>query len=324
MKKLSLIIVAFLCSIATSLFAESSKDWSDNYEDVVKKATKDGKYIFVDFSGSDWCGYCIRLEKEVLSKKAFKTYAKKRLTLMMVDFPRLIKQSQKLKAQNRKLATRFKVQGFPTVLILTPDGKEVVGRTGYQTGGAEKYVKDLDNIINAYEQKKLKKQRVTWSNDFEAVKTEAIRNHKFILIDFVQSDSCRYCMKLEKEVFNKEEFFNYARDRFILMTVDFPLYKKQSAQLKKQNRMLADKYKVAKFPTILVVSPDGKNIVTRLGYEEGGVEKYLARLNDFITDYMEDSKTDKKSVSVKPMKMKTVKELEEEEKKAKEKSKKKK
>ncbi len=322
MKKLSLIFVAFVCSIATSLLAGSTKDWSDNYDDVVKKASKEGKYIFIDFSGSDWCGYCIKLEKEVLSKKVFKNYAKKRLALMMVDFPRRIKQSEKLKIQNRKLASRFKVRGFPTVLILTSDGKELVGKTGYQTGGAEKYVKSLDNIINAYEQKKLKTKRVTWSNDFEAVKKDAVRNHKFILIDFVQSDSCRYCMKLEKEVFNKQEFFNYARDRFALMSVDFPLYTKQSQQLKKQNRMLADKYKVAKFPTILVVSPDGKNIVTRLGYEEGGVEKYLARLNDFITAYMKDKKTDKKSVSVKPAKMKTVKELEETAKKNKDKDKK--
>ena len=315
MKKFILILVAFVSSLTSVVFASGS-EWLENYNEAVKKATKEGKYIFMDFSGSDWCGYCIRLENEVLKKKAFKDYAKKRLVLMMVDFPNRKKQSAELKAQNRKLAKRFEIQGFPTVIILTPDGKEFVGRTGYQTGGAKKYVKDLDNIINAYEQKKLQKNRVTWSNDFDAVKKEAIRSHKFILIDFTQSDSCRYCKELERQVFNQKEFFDYARDRFVLLSVDFPLYKKQSAQLKKQNKMLADKYTVAKFPTILVVSPDGKSVVSRLGYEEGGVEKYLARLNDFITAYMSDAKTDKKIVSVKPdKKMKTIKQLEEEAKK---------
>ena len=315
MKKFMLILIAFISTFTTTIFA-SDRDWLENYDEAVKRASKTGKYIFIDFSGSDWCGYCIRLENEVLKKSAFKKYAKKRLILLLVDFPNRKKQSAELKAQNRKLAKRFGIQGFPAVVILTPDGKEIVGRSGFQTGGAEKYVKDLDNIINAYEQKKLQKERVTWSNDYDAVRREAIRNHKFILMDFTQSDSCRYCKELENQVFNKKEFFNYARDRFILLSVDFPLYKKQSQQLKKQNRALADKYTVARFPTILVVSPDGKNVVTRLGYEEGGVEKYLARLNDFITAYMEDEKTDKKSVIVKPdKKMKTIKQLEEEAKK---------
>ena len=102
--------------------------------------------ILVDFSGSDWCGWCIKLDKEVFSKPAFKDYAQDNLVLLLIDFPRRAAQSDEVKKANRTLAEQFQVEGFPSVLLLDAEGK-VLARTGYQPGGAEAYVQHLKSLL---------------------------------------------------------------------------------------------------------------------------------------------------------------------------------
>ena len=123
--------------------------WNTDFEKARATATAEGKYMLVDFSGSDWCGWCIKLENEVFSKKAFREYAKENLILVLADFPRNdSKQSAELKKQNKGLAEKFGVRGFPTVYILSPDG-EAVAKTGYQAGGPEAYVEHVKKLISA-------------------------------------------------------------------------------------------------------------------------------------------------------------------------------
>ncbi len=124
--------------------------WLTSLDAAKAEAAKRKVPILADFSGSDWCGWCIKLEEEVLSKPAFKTYAAKNLVLLLVDFPRHKSLSEKIKRQNSTLAEKYEVRGFPTVLLLDAEGKELV-RTGYQPGGAERYV---DYLQSALERKK--------------------------------------------------------------------------------------------------------------------------------------------------------------------------
>ena len=140
--KIALLLVCFMS--VGSLFA-SGKGWLTDFEAAKKEAAKKNLPILVDFSGSDWCGWCIKLDKEVFSKKAFKDYAKDNYVLLMLDFPRKTKISAKLKKQNHELAKKYQVRGFPTVLILDKDGK-VLNRGGYMPGGAEAYIKYLKKI----------------------------------------------------------------------------------------------------------------------------------------------------------------------------------
>ena len=79
----------------------------------------------MDFTGSDWCGWCIKLQKEVFSQPEFKEYASKNLVLVEVDFPRSKKIADDLKAQNESLAQHFQVQGFPTIIVLDSEGKSL-------------------------------------------------------------------------------------------------------------------------------------------------------------------------------------------------------
>ncbi len=121
--------------------------WNTDFEKAKAKAAAEGKYMLIDFSGSDWCGWCIKLDNEVFSKKAFREYAEENLVLVLADFPRDdSKQSAELKKQNQGLADKFSVRGFPTVYILNPDG-DAVAKTGYQAGGPEAYVEHVKQLI---------------------------------------------------------------------------------------------------------------------------------------------------------------------------------
>ncbi len=111
-----------------------------------KAAARSGdKLMLVDFTGSDWCGWCIKLSKEVFSKNEFKKYAEQNLVLVEIDFPRRKTQTDAVKVQNEKLAADYGIEGFPTVLVLDADGKKV-GELGYMEGGAEAFIAELEKI----------------------------------------------------------------------------------------------------------------------------------------------------------------------------------
>ncbi|MCB5259891.1 MAG: thioredoxin family protein [Candidatus Cloacimonetes bacterium] len=119
--------------------------WIDNWELAISYARQSGKKVLVNFTGSDWCGWCVRLSSEVFTQDAFKEYAQENLILLKLDFPRNIDQSSELKKQNQYLQRQFGIQGYPTILLVDEEGKEIA-RTGYQPGGAQNYVKHLQEL----------------------------------------------------------------------------------------------------------------------------------------------------------------------------------
>ncbi len=125
---------------------EKTKGWIDNFEQAQKKAEAFKQPIFAFFTGSDWCGWCVRLKKEALDTKEFEKFAADNLILFEADFPRAKKISDKVKKQNDELASKYGVRGYPTVFLLDAEGKQL-GRTGYKAGGAEAYVKHLKEML---------------------------------------------------------------------------------------------------------------------------------------------------------------------------------
>lgn len=147
MKKITqmlLLMGVVLLAVTTSTHAASH--WETDFEHAQKLASESGKYMLLDFTGSDWCGWCIRLKDEVFSKKSFLAYAKEKLVLVQVDFPRKKAQSKELKEQNQALASKYGIRGYPTIIILSPKG-DFVQQTGYQAGGAEAYVEHIEELI---------------------------------------------------------------------------------------------------------------------------------------------------------------------------------
>ena len=126
--------------------AEDDATWTTDFAAAKKAAAEKNLPILADFSGSDWCGWCIRLDKEVFSKKEFKDYAKKDLVLFLADFPSKKAQPEALKKQNKALSEKYGVRGFPTVLLLDAKGK-VLAKTGYRKGGPAAYVKHIEGLL---------------------------------------------------------------------------------------------------------------------------------------------------------------------------------
>ncbi len=125
--------------------ALAAAGWGDDYDKALAQAKAEKKLVVLDFTGSDWCGWCIKLDKEVFSKKEFKDYAKNNLVLVEVDFPQGKKLSKKTKEQNDKLQAEYGVKGYPTIVVLNPEGKKV-GELGYQEGGPAPFTAKLDAL----------------------------------------------------------------------------------------------------------------------------------------------------------------------------------
>lgn len=144
-------LCALSCLCAFTL-AAAAGDWETDFAKAKEKAQKEGRFILADFTGSDWCGWCIKLDKEVFSKPEFQKYAKDSLVLLKLDFPKRKPLPKKEAAANGKLAQSYKVRGFPTVVLMLPDGTEVA-RTGYLEGGPEVYVKSLQDTLAPHQDK---------------------------------------------------------------------------------------------------------------------------------------------------------------------------
>ena len=126
--------------------ALAGEEWLTDFNQAKKEAAEKKLPILADFSGSDWCGWCIKLDKEVFSQKEFKAFAKDRVVLFRADFPRAKELKAEIKAQNEQLSKTYGIKGFPTVLLLDADGK-VIARTGYRRGGAAAYVDYLTKLL---------------------------------------------------------------------------------------------------------------------------------------------------------------------------------
>ena len=124
----------------------ADEGWSTDFEGAKKRSAEKNIPILADFSGSDWCGWCIKLDNEVFSKKEFQEYAKSNLVLFLADFPARKKLADNVVKQNAELAEKYGIRGYPTVLLLDKDGK-VLARTGYQAGGPEAYVKHIKSLV---------------------------------------------------------------------------------------------------------------------------------------------------------------------------------
>ncbi|MDP8232794.1 MAG: thioredoxin family protein [Candidatus Zophobacter franzmannii] len=125
-------------------------EWSEDFPASEKIATEKNLPILIDFSGSDWCGWCIKLDDEVFNTVEFKEYADKNLVLLKADFPKKLPQTDELVKQNRDLMDKYGVRGFPTIILISSDGT-LIGQTGYQPGGPVKYIEHLNSFLTKQE-----------------------------------------------------------------------------------------------------------------------------------------------------------------------------
>ena len=124
----------------------SELSWGTDLPAALNQARSENKMVLLDFTGSDWCGWCIKFDKDVLSTDKFAGYAKSKLVLVKLDFPSHKEQDAALKQANEQLSKRFGVDGFPTFVLLNFAGKELWRQAGYAEGGPDAFIAELDRF----------------------------------------------------------------------------------------------------------------------------------------------------------------------------------
>jgi thioredoxin-related protein len=145
-------MIKTLSIILLSTFFLTVPDWSTDFEKAKQTAVQEHKLILLNFSGSDWCGPCIRLRKDIFDSETFKKMADTTLVLVNADFPRQRKNQlpKELQQQNDKLADKYNATGvFPLTVLLTTDGKLIKKWEGYPTIGAENFINQVKASIDA-------------------------------------------------------------------------------------------------------------------------------------------------------------------------------
>lgn len=147
--------------------------WISDFAAAKKEAADSKKDLLIDFTGSDWCGWCIKLNKEVFSHEPFKVGVKDKFVLVELDYPRdKSKLTEETIKQNEELGKKYEIAGYPTILLCDASGKPYAA-TGYQEGGPEKYVTHLDELIG----KKAKRDEALAS----AAKSEGVPKAKALV-----------------------------------------------------------------------------------------------------------------------------------------------
>jgi len=137
----------FLCASVGG----TAPGWLNDYKKAQEEAKANNKLLLLNFTGSDWCGFCIQLDKEVFSQSDFKEYASKNLVLLEIDFPRTggsrwQTQGAAVKKQNLDLARQYQVQGFPTLIVLNGNGQKLWQFDGYFEGGTQALITQLEKL----------------------------------------------------------------------------------------------------------------------------------------------------------------------------------
>lgn len=138
-----------LCVVLAGVLATSARAaeglWTENATEALARAARENKDVLIHFTGSDWCGWCFRLHDEVFHKEPFVTEAPKRFVFLELDFPRRRQLPEAIRRQNREWQMKLGVRGFPTIFLVDATGRPYA-KTGYRRGGAEAYMKHLDEL----------------------------------------------------------------------------------------------------------------------------------------------------------------------------------
>jgi protein disulfide-isomerase len=162
MKKIlfTLILIGSMSMQSQDLF------WETNINKAIETSNKTGKPMLLFFTGSDWCGWCIRLQNEVLKTSEFAVWAAENVVLVELDYPRRTEQAESIRKQNAELQQSFQVQGYPTIWLTNAskkDGKtnfEQLGNTGYVAGGPTAWLAGANEILGKNTKKPLAKPLV--------------------------------------------------------------------------------------------------------------------------------------------------------------------
>lgn len=138
-------LLALAAITLSTLGAAHAAEWGTDVPKAIAKAKAEKKLVLLDFTGSDWCTWCIKLKQEVFDTPAFEAYAAKNLVPVELDFPRKKEISAELRAANKALAAKYDIKGYPTIIVLDGSGQKV-GELGYMPGGPKAFIAELAKL----------------------------------------------------------------------------------------------------------------------------------------------------------------------------------
>ncbi len=145
MKIVRALFLGIACGALSVSAARAEATWLSDFQQAQAEAKASHKLLLLNFTGSDWCGWCMRLQAEVFSQPEFAEFAKQNLVLLTVDFPHAKPLSGEVRIQNRALLQKYGIEGFPTIVVLNGDGKPV-GVLGYLPGGPSAFIDELKKL----------------------------------------------------------------------------------------------------------------------------------------------------------------------------------
>lgn len=151
MWKLTILFATFASFALWGDQDNSRLNWLTNYSEAVEQSRSTSKPILLFFTGSDWCGWCHKLEKEVLNTSEFAEKAGNQFIFVTIDFPLYKPADPKVAEQNKNLQKKYDVKGFPTLVIIDKN-EQTIGTTGYRPGGAHSYADYLLKMVGDYGQ----------------------------------------------------------------------------------------------------------------------------------------------------------------------------
>jgi protein disulfide-isomerase len=161
-------LVCFLMVLGIQLFAENLAvqphiSWYTNYNDALKVSQASSKPMVLFFTGSDWCSWCTKLEKEALETSDFINAVGDKLIFVKLDYPRKGNPDPALKAQNEELQKKFSIRGYPTLIVISPIEQQI-GITGYRPGGGQDYADHLKKMVDDFSDYKQKMGQIDKPN----------------------------------------------------------------------------------------------------------------------------------------------------------------
>lgn len=238
-------------------------------QDATELAKKEKKALFLNFTGSDWCRFCVYNEKNIFAKDEFETYAKKNLVCVMLDFPKKKKQAESVQVQNKKLREKYAVKGFPTYLVLSPE-HELLGKFSGAVVSSLRFIEKLD----AYVHPDLHKDKIEWleNTDFSdeinfAMDLAKSKNLK--TVHFLDSSVFSNVPAiLEGQVLGSSSFARYINKNYVaLRTKVSTKFPPMEIMKRPENKATLEKF--------IAYAKDG-------GIEEANWDKYCYSMGEYV------------------------------------------
>lgn len=229
---LCLMFSAFFTGRADGATTASKLNWMTNFNDASALAKKEKKPLVLFFTGSDWCGWCHKLENEALSTGEFYDAAGDKFIFVLLDFPLKSPLDAKTTAQNKELQRKYGVQGFPTIVLLD-DNLQKIGQTGYQAGGGRAYAEHLKKMVESFKGYKQKMSKLN-SSELDSSELQSLYGKA---LELCRSEDAQRIIKVGMQ--NKDNRF-FLLERFGVLAHKGQIHTSETQSIRQQ-LLLQDK-----------------------------------------------------------------------------------